>query len=125
MNYILDAHTVLWYFAQNNKLSAKADEIIDNPENTIYVCSATLWEIAIKIALGKLEASFDEILEKLDISGFQVLQIESMFLRDLIDLPQIHKDPFDRLIIATAKREDMTLITADEIIPQYDVRCIW
>jgi PIN domain nuclease of toxin-antitoxin system len=77
------------------------------------------------IALGKLESSLDEILDKLDISGFSIIQIESTFLRDLIDLPQIHKDPFDRLMIVTAKHEDMTLITADETIPMYDVRCVW
>ena len=125
MTYLLDAHALIWYFEQSNKLSKNAEGIIDNPKNTICVCSATLWEIAIKIGLGKLDVSFGELLDSLRESQFPVLHIESVYLRDLINLPPIHKDPFDRMVVVAAKTEDMTIITTDENIQKYDVKWIW
>ena len=64
MKYILDAHSIIWYFEHSDKLSTTAEDIIDNPANEIFVCSATLWEIAIKIGLGKLDVSFDRTSSK-------------------------------------------------------------
>jgi len=106
-------------------LSSKAKEIIINPQNTLYFSSASIWEIAIKIGLQKLELSFGNLLNEIDMVGFSVLQIENSYLKELTNLPQIHKDPFDRLIIATAQVERMTLITADDNIHKYDVKWVW
>jgi len=125
MAYLLDAHTLIWYFEQNNKLSKIAEDIIDDPENSIYVCSATLWEIALKISLGKLDVDFDELLASLREAQFPILHIESVYMRGLIDLPMIHKDPFDRILIVAANIEDMTLITADENIHKYSIKWKW
>jgi len=126
MKYLLDTHAVLWCFNfQGNRLSEKARELIIDPENEIYVSSASLWEVAIKVSLGKLDLSFDKLLVELKKSGFQIIQIESSYLRKLLDLPQIHKDPFDRLIITTAQTEKMTVVTADENVHKYDVKWVW
>jgi len=126
MRYILDTHAILWCTdRRNNKLSPKAEEAIIDQKNSIFISSASLWEIAIKKGLGKIDVSFDRLLDELDRVGFSVLHAESKYLQKVIDLPQIHKDPFDRLIIATALVEDMTLITSDDNIQKYDVRWVW
>jgi PIN domain nuclease of toxin-antitoxin system len=82
-------------------------------------------EIAIKVSLGKLDVSFDNLLGELERVGFIILQTESIYLRRLMDLPQIHRDPFDRLIVATAVVEDMVLISADENVHKYSVTWVW
>ena len=125
MRYLLDTHAALWYFEQNDKLTQETKAIILDPENVVYISSASLWEVAIKIGLGKIDVSFDKLLGELERAAFIVMQTEKAYLRRLLDLPQIHKDPFDRLIIATALAEDMTLVTADDNIHKYDVRWVW
>ena len=125
MRYLLDTHAVLWYFENSSKLSQKSGEIIDNPVNDIYVSAASLWEAVIKISLGKLDVSFDALLNEIEKAGFYVLQTEVIYLLKLLDLPKVHRDPFDRLIIATALVEGMTLITIDENIQKYDVPWVW
>ena len=127
MKYLLDSHAVIWYFEDSQKLPQKTVELIDNSEIGVYISSASLWEIAIKMGLGKLDIkfSFDELLVAVEASDFDILQIENEYLKHLSDLPQIHKDPFDRLLIATALAENLTLITTDENIQQYNVKWTW
>jgi PIN domain nuclease of toxin-antitoxin system len=127
MKYLLDTHTVIWHFDDSVKLSQKAIEITDNPESRLYICSVSLWEIAIKINLGKLNLNFtfDKLLTAVKESDVDILQIEDEHLRKLPELPYIHKDPFDRLIMATALAEDLTIVTIDENIQKYDIPWIW
>ena len=125
MRYLLDTHALIWYFENDGKLSQKAENIIDNPVNIIYVSSATLWEIAIKVGLRKLDVDFDLLLAQVEQAEFLVVQTKNAYLQELIVMPQIHKDPFDRLLVATAKVENMVLITTDENIHKYDVDWIW
>jgi len=127
MSYLLDTHAVIWYFENSLELPGKIEELIDDPTISIYICSISLWEIAIKINLGKLNLKLplDELLDSIKNREFNILQIENEYLQGLVDLPFIHKDPFDRLIIATAVAEDLTIITIDENIQKYDVNCIW
>ena len=125
MRYLLDTHALIWYFENDGKLSQKVEMVIDNPKNKIYVSSATLWEIAIKIGLGKLDVDFDLLLGKVEQAEFLILQTKNQYLQELISLPQIHKDPFDRLLVVTTKVENMTLITTDEHIQKYDVEWMW
>jgi len=124
MKFLLDTHTLIWYFENDGKLSQMSEKAIDDPGNIIYVSTATLWEIAIKIGIGKLDVNFDSLLKSLEVSEFVVVQTKNEYLQNLINLPKIHKDPFDRLLIATAKTENMTLITSDEDICKYDVECL-
>jgi len=126
MRYLLDTHAILWGIDKTaNKLSQTAREIISDPKNEIYVSAVSLWEITIKVVLGKLDISLVEMLEELKKAGFVVLQINNAYLQKLLDLPSIHKDPFDRLIISAALAEDLTIITIDENIQKYDVSWIW
>ena len=87
----------------------------------------SLWEVAIKMNIGKytFEGGFTTFLKLIKDNGFELLPIKDIYMECLLDLPLIHRDPFDRLIIATALVEGMTLITADENIQKYDVQYIW
>jgi len=125
MAYLLDTHALIWYFENEGNLSHKAEDLIDDPANSIYVSAATLWEIAIKVGLGKLDVNFDLLLSQVEQAGFFVVQTKNSYLQELIAMPQIHKDPFDRLLIATAKIEKMILITTDENIHKYNVNWLW
>ena len=127
MSYLLDTHAVIWYFENSLELPGKIEELIDDPTISIYICSISLWEIAIKINLGKLNLRLPlkKLLGNISSSDFNILQIEDEYLNGLSELPFIHKDPFDRLLIATAIAEDLTIITADENIQKYDVSWVW
>ena len=118
MRVLLDTHVLLWALTDDPKLSSKARRLIENAAE-IYVSAATSWEMAIKVGLGKLDADLDEIREYCLESGFVELPITSEHAIAVKDLEHHHKDPFDRLIVATAISEPMRLLTADTQIAQY------
>ena len=118
MRVLLDTHVLLWALSDDPKLSSKARRLIENAAE-IYVSAATFWEMAIKVGLGKLDADLDDIREYCLESGFVELPITSEHAIAVKDLEQHHKDPFDRLIVATAMSEPMRLLTADTQIAQY------
>jgi len=127
MKYLLDTHVVIWHFDDSPKLLQEVTEIIKNSENTLYISSISLWEIAIKMNLGKLDLSItlEDLLIRIKNSDAEILQIENEYLQNLSNLPFLHKDPFDRLLIATAIVEDLTIITVDDNIQRYDVSWVW
>jgi PIN domain nuclease of toxin-antitoxin system len=125
--YLLDTHTLLWYLSNSDQLSDKARNII-NYESNICVSVISFWEIALKKNLGKLSFSSSIIeIENLCIKkNIRILPIKSSHLDELSNLPLIHNDPFDRLIIAQAKIENLILITKDKIIPKYNnIKVLW
>lgn len=124
--YLLDTHTLLWFLRDSPQLSKKALEIITT-ENKVYVSIASLWEIAIKKSIGKLEFehSIEKIAELCHEKDILILQIQPKYFDKVIKLPNIHNDPFDRLIIAQAIIENLVIITKDTIIPKYSVKTIW
>ena len=109
MKYLLDTHVIIWYAEDSSELPKKITDIIDSPENEIYISSISLWEIALKVSLGKLdlELPLDEFLINIRSRDFTFLQIEDKYLNRLLGLPFVHKDPFDRLIISSALAEDL------------------
>jgi PIN domain nuclease of toxin-antitoxin system len=117
--YLLDTHIVLWWFSNDKQLIKKIKDEIADPENHILVSSASIWEISIKKSLGKLKAPNN--LKNIIESEFEFLTITADHAQQVALLPPIHSDPFDRIIIAQAMVEKITLITADTIIPRYDV----
>ena len=126
-SYLLDTHAAMWFFNGNDRLSETANRIIRDSSNPVYLSIASAWEFAIKIGLGKLEfggksAGFIRLAETNDIT---ILPIKTTYLTALEALPLIHRDPFDRLLVATAFDEQMTIITADEDIAKYPVSHIW
>jgi PIN domain nuclease of toxin-antitoxin system len=127
MKMLLDTHAFLW-FMQGENLSQAAQIAFLDANNDLYLSAASYWEICIKSSLGKLdlaEDSADLFDREMTTNGIKWLPIEKAHSRGVIALPMIHRDPFDRLLIAQANAEDMTLLTADANIRQYGIPTIW
>jgi PIN domain nuclease of toxin-antitoxin system len=126
-NYLLDTHTAIWYFDGGKALSKTARETILDLSNQINLSVISVWELAIKINLGKLK--FDgravRFVHLAETYGITILPIKTAHLTALESLPLLHRDPFDRLLVATAIYEQMTFISADKNVAQYDVSLIW
>ena len=119
--YLLDTHILLWYLHDDDRLSDKTKTIIS--DNDISISIASLWEIAIKKGLGKLKiyetvSDLEKVCNEQDI---EIIPIKTKYLEVIQTLPYIHNDPFDRLIIATASTDGMTLITDDKKIKNYSI----
>ena len=128
MNLLLDTHSVLWYALDDPALSAKANAAIEGQDNEVFVSPASYWEIAIKICAGKykLDSPFEEFWNRAVRDGeFTILPIQIAHAGRLVDLPLIHRDPFDRLIVAQALCEDLSLVSSDSLLDRYGVQRIW
>ncbi len=127
MNYLLDTHSIIWYLTEPWELSEIAKNAIQNDENECFVSIASFWEIAIKTNIGKLEfeLSFDEIELELEKHSIKMCPLHIEFLKCYQTLPLLHKDPFDRIIIATAMSCDWEIISKDPLIKLYQVKSIW
>ncbi len=128
MNLLLDSHTFIWWVAEKHKLSATALSNISNPENDVFLSVASVWEIQIKIQLGRFEFkdTLDNIVdEQQRINSFKILSVDLSHALGIDNLPKHHKDPFDRLLIAQAIVEDMTLVSSDKAFSKYDVDLLW
>lgn len=123
MNLLLDTHTLIWALEDNPRLSTASREAIVNPDNIVFVSAVSVWEISIKKALGKLEAP-DTLLEEIERIRFTPLEITLAHGDRAGKLPPIHPDPFDRMLIAQAQSEQLTLVTRDLEIQKYQVQCL-
>lgn len=123
MILLLDTHVLLWWLADDPSLSPKARSLINDENHFVFVSAASAWEIVIKSALGKLEAPSDleNVMKK---SNFKDLPISLHHALAIKNLPNHHADPFDRILVAQAMCESLTLLTADEKLMQYDVAFI-
>ena len=128
MRYLLDTCTFIWYMTKDNKLPDDVRRIIFDSDN-VYASIATLWEIAVKQTTGKLSVvtmSVYEIAELCRNDGIIIMPIKIAYLERIKKMPLIHRDPFDRIITATAVEENMTLLTKDSGIIKYDgVKTLW
>jgi PIN domain nuclease of toxin-antitoxin system len=120
MKYLLDTHVVLWWLEDPKKINIKARKIISDKKNEIVISSVSFWEMAIKKGLNRLKLP-SNILEILSAENFKFLSIQPEEALSVSDLPLIHADPFDRMLIIQAKLNDMVLITRDEKIAEYPV----
>lgn len=128
MLLLLDTHAFLWFIGGDERLSDRARRLIEDPENPIFVSSALLWEIAIKIQIGKLSLAvpFAEVVPReLSNNRMEVLPIRINHLNTLLQLPFHHRDPFDRLLIAQAVSEEIPVITRDSAFGRYEVETVW
>ena len=118
MNLLLDTHVFLWWVGDDPQLNAKARASIAHPNNLVFVSAATAWEISIKSSLGKLSAP-DESEFELEVHGLRALPILNAHALAVKHLPLHHQDPFDRLLIAQASLERLTLVTHDTHMKLY------
>jgi len=121
MKLLLDTHLLLWAAGTPDRLPAGARELLDDPQNEPIFSSASLWEVAIKQSLGRADFRVDARLLRRGLldNGYGELPITSEHAVALDGLPSIHKDPFDRILIAQAMVEGITLLTADPLVAQY------
>lgn len=117
MRVLLDTHLLLWALSSPSKLSRKARQRIDSSE--VYASAASIWEISIKCSLGKLNANPADVLAGIEPAGFNHLKIIGEHAAKVVELAPIHKDPFDRLLVAQAWIEPMILLTNDDALRGY------
>lgn len=120
MNVLLDTHTILWWLA-GEALAEEAAAVIADPDNLVVASAASIWEIEIKRRLGKLDAP-DSIVEHVADACFEPLDISHAHASVAGRLPLHHRDPFDRMLVAQATIEDLTVVSRDPAFEQYDVR---
>jgi len=120
---LVDAHALLWWLGDSDSLSVEARHAIADPANEVLVSAATVWEIEIKRALGKLEAPAG-LVQVLEATGFSSLPITLRDAEMAGGLAPHHRDPFDRMLVAQARRLDALVVTRDEFFAQYDVGSI-
>lgn len=126
MRILLDTHVLIWYLDGNQNLARPSRQLILDSNNAIFVSIASLWEIAIKTSVGKLKVSrsLADILPVLSAQSFEVLQIMPGHVLQVATLANHHRDPFDRMLIAQAQVEFLTVMTFDEIFGQYGIKVI-
>jgi len=126
MNVLLDTHTLLWALTDETKLSARVRELLPKAETWFSV--ASLWEIVIKVQIGKIplpRPTGPFVISKLALNGVQILQVTPDHVLRIESLPDYHRDPFDRMLIAQSLEEKLPLVTADRVFARYPVQVIW
>jgi PIN domain nuclease of toxin-antitoxin system len=128
MKFLLDTHTFIWADLSPEKLSLKCQSLLLDPDNTLILSLASVWEMQIKYQLGKLNLRLplpDLIREQQEINSIQILEIELDHIWALDRLENHHKDPFDRLLIAQAIVENISIVSNDGLFDRYPIERIW
>jgi PIN domain nuclease of toxin-antitoxin system len=127
MQLLLDTHPFIWFINGDNQLPEKIKSLIADVENECFLSVASIWEIAIKTSLGKLElqSGFDRITDFLFDNDIEILPIKFVHLQTLLKLEYYHRDPFDRIIISQGIAENFTVLSKDEIFDKYPIKLIW
>jgi len=126
--YLIDTHVLLWWLFDDPKLSRSAFEIIRNPENNIFVSSASGWEIATKYRLGKLPQAAEAVEKLPELIRHSRMNVLPIILGHALLAGRLqgpHKDPFDRMLIAQGQLENLPIITSDSIFNEYNISVIW
>ena len=121
MRLLLDSHTLLWWFWNSRMLGTLADNAVRSPDNEVLVSAASIWELAIKRTSGKLAAP-ENLIALCEREGFRLLPIQPTHAESAGSLPMHHRDPFDRMLVAQAQAEGLTIVTADAALRRYGVR---
>lgn len=121
---LVDSHVLLWHVLDDSRLGSKPTAAIEAVDAQVLVSAASLWEIAIKVGLGKLDAP-DDLPERVQQLGFELLPVTAEHAWQVRRLPPHHRDPFDRLLIAQAQVEQLPIVTADPSFDSYDVTVVW
>jgi PIN domain nuclease of toxin-antitoxin system len=127
MNYLLDTHTLIWFIIDDPILPLLVKRQIEDTDNKCFCSVASIWEIGIKHSIGKLDLKFNlvEIIKITESSLIELLPIDTSHIVENSNLPLHHRDPFDRLLIAQAQVENLTIITKDTLFSTYGVKTFW
>ncbi len=125
MRLLLDSHALLWWLSGDSSLSTVAAREIEAADSTVTVSVASIWELSIKIASGRLSIGDEDLVWAVRASGFDELDVTSRHAVAAAALPRHHGDPFDRMLVAQAQLEGYRLVTRDRRISHYDVVTLW
>jgi len=127
MPYLLDTHAFLWFVSGDKKLPKEIKELVKNVNESCFISIASFWEITIKVQLGKLKLglSIEELFEFTSRNKIEIIDINSEHLIELMNLPFMHSDPFDRLIVSQGISENLILISKDSELNKYGIKLIW
>ncbi|RDV80486.1 type II toxin-antitoxin system VapC family toxin [Ammonifex thiophilus] len=128
MKILLDTHVFLWWIADDPRLPERVRKVIANKRNTLFFSAASAWEMAIKASLGKLSVPgdlSDFVIEQLRLNNITPLPVRLTHALRIYSLPRIHRDPFDRLLVAQAQEEGLVILTNDAKIREYPVEVVW
>ncbi|MGH2546694.1 MAG: type II toxin-antitoxin system VapC family toxin [Actinomycetota bacterium] len=128
MRLLLDTHALLWWITDDDQLSEKAGEAIADGANDVYLSAASAWEIAIKAGLGRIRLPGDAWTftpDQLERNAFQALPVHVAHAVAVITLPDVHRDPFDRMLVAQAMTEGLTIVSGDQDLSRYPVPVVW
>ncbi len=120
MRLLLDTHVLLWWLADSRELRAADKRLIASPQSLVYVSAVSVWEVEIKRSLGKIALPTDWA-DQLDAEGFRLLSVTCQHALQVAKLPPLHRDPFDRMLVAQAQVEGLSLLTYDETVRRYGV----
>jgi PIN domain nuclease of toxin-antitoxin system len=128
MRLLVDSNALYWWWTKRERLTRAALEALRADDSELYVSAATAWELATKHRIGKLpgaEAFLPDFAELLEESRMRPMRVELIHALEAGGLPGLHRDPFDRLFIAQAMREDLGVVTADRVFKEYGLKVIW
>ena len=124
MKLLLDSHAFLWWLTEDSKLGAEAKQAVADPSSTVHVSAATVWELSIKAALGKLDLDGADLVQEIEENDFIELPMTARHAFAAGTLPRHHDDPFDRMLIAQARIEGLTIVTRDPMFRAYGVAIV-
>jgi PIN domain nuclease of toxin-antitoxin system len=122
---LLDTHTLIWFLIAPGRIPGRLAATLEEPSHTAFVSAASVWEATIKAGLGKLSLPLDRLVDIIAEAGFDTLPVTIVHGLGVRDLPPLHRDPFDRLLIAQARHEGLTLVTCNAMIQRYPVATLW
>lgn len=128
MRLLLDTHAFLWWVADDPQLSERAKDLIADGSNEVFFSVASAWEIVVKASLGRLKLEDDPetfLDDQLEANAFEVLPIHLRHALAIAGLPDLHRDPFDRILVAQAISESMSILSGDERVTAYPVGVVW
>jgi PIN domain nuclease of toxin-antitoxin system len=125
VSFLLDTHPFVWFLVDHKRIPARLMAVLTDPSRVVYVSAVVVWEATIKAGLGKLSLPLDELEATIAAAGFAVLPVTVAHALEVRHLPPLHRDPFDRLLVAQARHERLTLVTRDAAIRRYAVETLW
>lgn len=127
MRYLLDTHSLIWFLEGDNRLSVTAKDIFNDDNADIYLSIVSLWEMAIKISLGKLKLSqsLEQVIDTLEQQSISLLSVKPAHVLAVLNLPFEHRDPFDRLLIGQSLVENMKFLSNEALFLRYGVDRVW
>lgn len=127
MKLLVDTHAFIWFVEDDKNLPSHIRKELENTDNALIFSIASLWEMTIKMSLGKLIVNFkiEEVIEKISDNGFEILPVLPEHIIKLSQLPFIHRDPFDRMLISQGLSENIKIVSKDEIFDDYKIKRFW